>query len=86
MPAQTAALLAPRPFEIVDADGSRHATNGETAVALLETDGRMFRRRAVKAFGTPEARSIEWLVVELAGVRVYVDGKNVIVTREDLNP
>jgi hypothetical protein len=81
-----AALLAPRPFEIVDVDGSKHATNGENNVALLETDGRMFRRRAVKGFGTENARNIEWLVVEIAGVRVYVDGKNIVVTRADLNP
>jgi hypothetical protein len=86
MGVQTAALLSPTPFEIIVSDGTRHASNGETAVALLETDGRMFRRRAVKGFGTPGARNIEWLVVELAGVRVYLDGKNVIVTREDLNP
>lgn len=32
----------------------------------------------------PEQRNIEWAYAELDGVRVYVDGADVIVTRQDL--
>ena len=31
-----------------------------------------------------EPRNIEWVVAELGGVRVYFDGSNVVVTRQDL--
>lgn len=33
---------------------------------------------------TSEPQRMEWVVAELDGVRVYVDGSTVIVTREDL--
>lgn len=33
-----------------------------------------------------EPQNVEWAVAELDGVRVYVDGQNVIVTRQDLRP
>lgn len=32
----------------------------------------------------PEPEHLEWAYVELAGVRVYTDGVDVIVTRQDL--
>ena len=55
-------------------------------VTLLDDDGRVFRRRAIKGVGTENAVPVEWAVVELAGVRVYFDGVNVVVTRQDLMP
>lgn len=33
---------------------------------------------------TAEPQRVEWLVGELDGVRVYTDGSNIILTREDL--
>lgn len=33
-----------------------------------------------------DAEHFEWAVAELDGVRAYCDGKNVIVTRQDLYP
>ena len=33
---------------------------------------------------TAEPQRIEWAVAELGGVRVYTDGRNVIVTTQDL--
>jgi hypothetical protein len=35
---------------------------------------------------TEPPQRVEWLVVEIDGVRVYCDGDNVIVTRQDLVP
>lgn len=31
-------------------------------------------------------KNIEWAVAEVDGVRVYFDGTNVVVTRQDINP
>jgi predicted enzyme related to lactoylglutathione lyase len=36
-----------------DDQGARHGTDGARTVTLLGTEGRMFKRRAVKAAGTP---------------------------------
>jgi len=76
----------PTPFEIVSRDGARVATNGVRSMTLIEEDGRMFRRRAVKGVGSGSPQNVEWAVAELDGVRVYMDGEHVIVTRKDLQP
>lgn len=74
------------PFDITSKDGLRTASNGAQMLTLLEDDGKLFRRRAVKGVGTAQVQNIEWAVAELDGVRVYIDGANVIVTRRDLQP
>lgn len=81
-------------FEITDAngqlattfEGGRHATDGQRVVTLMEP-GRMFRRRAIKKHPDGSASEVSWLVVELNGVRLYVDGNgNAVVTTRDLQP
>ena len=69
-----------------DADGIRHGSDGEITVSLMEADGRMFKRRAIKGVGTEQSTEVCWLVCELDGVRVYQQGRNIVVTRKDLNP
>lgn len=69
----------------VDEHGLKHGTDGNMVVSL-DPEGTMFKRRAVKGLGTPEAREECWLVAELNGVRVYQQGQHVIVTTKDLNP
>jgi hypothetical protein len=34
----------------------------------------------------PPPQNVEWAVAELDGVRVYINGAEVVVTRRDLNP
>lgn len=81
------ALAGPPPFEIVEKDGMKIATDGHRQVVLMEgAEGKMFKRRAVKRLGSPKPERVEWCVVELNGVRVYVDGENVVVTTRDLQP
>lgn len=76
----------PSPFEIVDAGESRVASNGSATLQISAAEGgRLFRRRAVKVNAGRQAR-VEWAVAELAGVRVYFDGVNVVVTQRDLQP
>lgn len=74
------------PFEIVEHDGKRSASNGQTCATLLDADGKMFRRNAIKGIGGAQHQRVQWLVIELDGVRVYIDGQNVVVTRQDLMP
>lgn len=87
---QAFSAAAPAPFEIVVQAGQRVASNGVQTLVLAElegpTGGVLFRRRAVRGFGTPGAQAVEWAVARLDGVSVYVDGSTVIVTRADLNP
>ncbi len=123
-------MSGPVPFELLEHDGARLATNGvQTLVLRAPADqGRVFRRRGLRgvalsapgaavlpelnrlagdlvaqldmppdqlaerlaqiaALATPAApQPVEWAVAELDGVRVYVDGQTVIVTREELTP
>lgn len=74
------------PFEVTEAEGRRIASNGTQTIQVTEPDGRIFRRRAVKRVGTEAPQHIEWAVAEVDGLRVYFDGSNVIVSRQDLNP
>lgn len=79
---------APPPFEIAEAGESRVATNGHSTLQIHAPEGgRVFRRRAVKLNkASGQQTRVEWIVAELAGVRVYFDGTNVVVTRRDLMP
>lgn len=77
------------PFEIVQLEPQgKAASNGEITVSLTEVDGRMFRRRAVKGFGTGNPTQVEWLVVELDGVKVYINSEDssIVVSRRDMHP
>lgn len=67
-----------------DAEGVHVGTDGDITVSLV--GGRMFKRRAIKGVGTEGAQEVCWLVCELDGVRVYQSGRNVIVSRADINP
>ena len=68
-----------------DDHGNQIGTDGQITVSLIG-DGRMFKRRAVKGVGGESAQEVCWLVCELDGVRVYQQGSNIVVTREDMNP
>lgn len=74
------------PFEITESDGHRAASNGAQSMVLLDSAGRIFRRRAVKGLGGGAGQLVEWIVSELHGVRVYFDGRSVVVTTRDITP
>lgn len=74
------------PHEITTDDaGIKHGTDGVVTVTLLD-GGRMFKRRAIKGVGTETPSEENWLVAELDGVRIYQQGMNVVVTKEDMYP
>lgn len=87
MPLSQPALILP-----ADTDGTREMLSGDGAArvtCLADVQPRqLFKRRAVKRAGTPQAYSVEWVVVELAdGTRVYVEGAcNVVATKKDIMP
>ena len=65
--------------------GNQIGTDGNITVSLIG-EGRMFKRRAVKGVGTEGAEEVCWLVAEIDGVRLYQSGKNIIMTKQDINP
>lgn len=79
-------MSQPVPFELSRQGEAQIATNGSSSLTLLDAGGRVFKRRAVKGVGTEQARNVEWAVAELDGVRVYFDGVNVVVSKQDLMP
>lgn len=69
----------------VDKQGNQIGTDGEITVSLIG-QGRMFKRRAIKLDSAKGAQEVCWLVAELDGVRLYQSGKNIIMTKQDINP
>lgn len=71
---------APLDWEIsTDADGFTHAL-GDVSLTVAP-GGRAFKRNFVK----PALKTHERILVgELAGVRVYFDGKTLVMTTQDL--
>lgn len=72
--------------EIVEQDGIKVGTDGAIRVTALDPEAKMFKRRAVKAVGTPDASEECWLVTELNGVHVYQSGSDIVVTTRNLYP
>lgn len=69
----------------VEEDGSRKAVSPLNSVVVLpDGDSRLFQRRAVRGVGGGSPVFDTCLVAELDGVRVYVRGNDVVVTRRDL--
>lgn len=75
--------------EIVkDESGAVHAVTGDIAITVLpDGPSTAFKRRAIKipTSGDP-SWEVEWLVCELNGVRLYINGRQAIMTTQDLNP
>lgn len=66
--------------------GAKVGTDGAITVTLLDSDGKMFKRRAIRKVGSGQQEAVCWLVAELNGVRVYQQGNSVIVTTQDMYP
>lgn len=56
----------PNSFEIVEQDGTKVASNGQTRVVLLDEGGRLFRRRGIR--GIRSASGGEAVLRELNGL------------------
>lgn len=75
-------LPGPEPFEF---DQERKVATGNGLVVSRLCDGDMSRVRAIKGIGGTPYR-VEWLRVEVDGVKVYVTDGHVVVTKTDLLP
>lgn len=78
-------------FEIASDPGSGvhcavDAEAGRRVTVLPDGKTRMFRRRAIKRHQDGRTEEVSWLVAELDGVRTYIDGDDVVVTRQELYP
>ena len=62
-------------------------TTGQTVIVLPDGESKLFKRRTVRLReGDDEAQEDCWLVGELDGVRVYVEGNHIVMTRANLYP
>ena len=58
----------PVPFEITEVDATHVASNGDTTLTLLDSEGKMFRRRAIKGLSmAPCAETAIPHINQLAG-------------------
>lgn len=65
--------------------GITTANNGSLALTVLDA-GKVFKRNAIKGVGGGAPQRVTWIVAELDGVRVYIDGARVVMTRQELYP
>lgn len=56
-------MAQPIPFEIVEQDGHRYASNGTIRVAVLDADAKLYRKRAIS--GIPTKPPAELLIPQL---------------------
>lgn len=70
-----------------DDEGAWNATSLQRIVTVLpEGDTKIFMRNGVRPFAPGGEQRVRWLVAELDGVRVYVHGNHILVTKQDLYP
>jgi len=72
-------------FEIINEDGTAHAVTKDITATVLD-GGKAFMRRAIKMHKDGRIESVNWLVLELNGTRAYINGTNIIMSNQDLNP
>ena len=80
-------MIQASPFEITDLPhGGKVASNGAQRLQVIDEGSKVWRRRAIKRAGSEAAEAVEWAVAELDGVRVYFNGTDCILTRQDMYP
>lgn len=76
----------PDPFtRTTDENGWLHGLSPRLKVTVIPDDApaRMFNRAALQPF---KGRGKKVLVCELGGVRLYIDGDHLVLTKRKLNP
>lgn len=73
-------------FEVDRSDpGYLTAKGSDLNVSVVGGTAKVFHRRAIKRhLDTGEVEAVNILVCELNGVRIYLNGQNIIVTTEEL--
>ena len=81
-------MTLPQPHAAVEVldDGTLRAEAGPVEIRV-DPDGRIYNRNAIrKHLQTGETEHDRWLVAELDGVRLYIAGDKLLLTRRDLYP
>ena len=69
-----------------DEDGTKHCILPEMSLSILpDGESKVFLRNAIKLIGGRQEKR-RYIVGELDGVRVYIEGASVIMTKQDLYP
>ena len=69
-------------------DGVIHASRDTRCITIIPQDGeesKAFHRNGIKLEPGGERRT-RWFVAELDGVRLYVNGDSIIMTKKDMYP
>jgi hypothetical protein len=75
----------PLEFELSESDGVKSAVNPILSLAVMpDGETKIFKRRAIKNVGSRNPTYETMLVGELDGVRVYVKGNDIILTKQNL--
>lgn len=72
-------------FEITSEDDVKIGTDGSLVIRLEDPSGKMFKRRAFK-WNSQGETDIEWLVVSLDNVNVFVRDNDIVITKQNLKP
>lgn len=68
-----------------DDDGTRHAVSPLLSLTVLpDGETKLFQRRAIKRVGSGNPEFATCLVAVLDGVRCYVHGNQIVLTRQEL--
>ena len=71
----------------ISKDGTKtKSKKGDLDIVLEDPTGTMFKRRAFKWGGNKADVDIEWLVVSLDGVYVFIRDNDIIITKENIRP
>lgn len=72
-------------MEITRDEQGVHVALPESSLSVLG-EGNAFLRNGIKPWAKGGEQRTRWIVGELDGVRVYVNGPHVILTKQDLYP
>jgi len=74
-------------FEINRDEGSTTTAKSDRLSVTVMGESRVFHRNGVKKhLKTGESEHVRYLVCELDGVRLYINGPELVMTKEDINP
>ena len=71
----------------VEEDGTKKAMSATHQLVILpDGPSRIVNRNGLKGALGPNVKHVRWLLGELNGVKVYINGSTIIMTTQDLYP
>lgn len=78
--------MAKDKYDITDKDGKKISKKGDLDITLDEPTGTMFKRKALKWSGDKKDVEVEWLVIKVDDVYVFIRDNDVIITKQNIRP